>query len=61
MINLRFKKSTKKKVSKADSTYSRNFSLAVLNWERNQQENRFAFSVFDRDLGSRKNGQPFVG
>ncbi len=49
MINLRFNKPGRRRVTRFDSSYSRNFSLALLNWERNRQETRFAFSTFDPD------------
>ena len=63
-MKLRFKKSAyaeaastdraeRQKEIHADSTYSRNFSLALLNWETNRQETRFAFNIFDPD--GRKN------
>ena len=48
MIKLRLKKSDWAKTSKPGS-YSRNFSLALLNWETNRQETRFAFHIFDNN------------
>ena len=45
MINFSLKKG--RKGIKVDSTYLKNFSVAVLNWERNRQEDKFGFRRFD--------------
>ena len=49
MIHFTAKKTSRYKVIQMDSPYLRNFSVALLNWERNRQETRFAFSRFDLD------------
>lgn len=46
MIKFRFKKADRTKIVRADSTYSKQFSLAVLNWETNRQETRFASNIW---------------
>jgi len=43
------KKTSRYQVVQMDSTYLRNFSEALLNWEQNRQETRFAFGRFDLD------------
>jgi len=47
MIDFPAKKTKGHKVIQTDSSYLKNFSVALLNWERNRQETRFAFSRFD--------------
>jgi hypothetical protein len=41
------KKTSRYPVIQMDSAYLRNFSEALLNWEQNRQETRFAFGRFD--------------
>ena len=53
-MKLRFKKAERQKVIRSDSAYSRNFSLALLNWETNRQETRFAFNRFDQNTRRNK-------
>ncbi len=48
------KKTSRYQVVQMDSTYLRNFSEALLNWEQNRQETRFAFSRFDLDRRGQK-------
>ena len=49
MIHFTAKKTSRFRVIRTDSTYLRNFSVALLNWEANRQETRFVFSRFDLD------------
>jgi hypothetical protein len=48
MIYLKNKKGALE-VDRTRSAYLRNFSEALLNWERNRQEERFAFNRFNAD------------
>jgi hypothetical protein len=45
MINFSLKK--RRNRIKVDSSYLKNFSVALLNWERNRQEDKFGFRRFD--------------
>jgi hypothetical protein len=58
MINLMPKKRNWN-VMKVNSTYRKNFSVALLNWERNRQEDKFSFTRFERSgLRVPKHGYP---
>ena len=48
MINL-MPKSRGRNKNKISPTYGKNFSLAVLNWERNRQEEKFSLTGFERN------------
>ena len=56
MIHFTTQKTKRYKVIQTDSTYLKNFSVALLNWERNRQETHFAFSRFEFD--QRRTEQP---
>jgi hypothetical protein len=49
MINFNLKKARWSKIQ-VNSSYLKNFPLAVLNWEANRQEDKFAFRRYDVSL-----------
>jgi hypothetical protein len=56
MVNFMLKPRSWNRI-KVGTTYRRNFSVALLNWERNRQEDKFSFNRFEVvALGNAKPG-----